>query len=238
MSDTALPESLDAIERVMKNRRATRHFSPREIDRELLVRLLEAARWAPSGYNLQPTRFIIVQDSSLKPALRRACLNQSQVEEAPAVVIFAGDHRAFEDHFENAIGLDLQAGSINDEYATLLRRVVPIMFQRGPLGFHWLWKVFVLPVARLFTPLPIVPAVHKSFWLAKQAMLCAMNFMLAAEAAGLATVPMEGFDTGRLKRCLNLPASWEPLLVVPVGYPLSSPATKTRLPLDQLTLWR
>lgn len=238
MSEAALPEPLDIIERVIKHRRATRHFASREVDRALLDRLLEAARWAPSGYNLQPTRLIVVQDRAIRPALRRACLKQAQVEEAPAVVIFAGDHRAFKDHFESTLGLDLQAGAVNADYVTLIRRIVPIMFQRGPVGFHWLWKVFVLPLARLFTPLPVLPAVHKSFWLAKQAMLSAMNFMLAAEAAGLATVPMEGFDTGRLRRCLDLPASWEPLLVVPVGYPLAEPGPKTRLPLEEITVWR
>jgi nitroreductase len=81
-------------------------------------------------------------------------------------------------------------------------------------------------------------AVHKRFWLAKQVMLCSMNFMLAAEAAGLGTVPMEGFDAARLRRSLDLPRSWEPILVVPVGYTETRPAKKTRLPLQRVILWR
>jgi len=36
--------------------------------------------------------------------------------------------------------------------------------------------------------------VHRRYWLAKQAGLSAMSFMLAATAAGLATCPMEGFS--------------------------------------------
>ena len=109
------------------------------------------------------------------------------------------------------------------------------MFKQGPLGIDWLWKATLIPLARVFVPIPQMMAVHKRFWLAKQAMLCAMNFMLAAEAAGLQTVPMEGFDTERLRRSLDLPRSWEPILVVPIGYAASGPA-KTRLPLERVML--
>jgi nitroreductase len=112
------------------------------------------------------------------------------------------------------------------------------MFKQGPLGINWLWKATLIPLARVFVPIPQMMAVHKRFWLAKQAMLCAMNFMLAAEAAGLQTVPMEGFDTERLRRSLDLPRSWEPILVVPIGYAASGPAKKTRLPLERVMLWR
>jgi nitroreductase len=62
--------------------------------------------------------------------------------------------------------------------------------------------------------------------------------MLAAEAACLGTVPMEGFDAERLRRALDLPRSWEPILVVPVGYPKTGSAKKTRLPLQRVMLWR
>lgn len=230
--------SLDGLEKLIRQRRACRHFAPTDIDRHLVERLLESAQWAPSGYNLQPTRFVVVTDREIRPALQRACLNQPQITEAPVVVIFAGDHRAYEEHFEKTLAQDLEAGAVDEKYVTLLRKVVPIMFRCGPLGFHWLWKAFLVPVVRLFTPLPLVPAVQKRFWLGKQAMLCAMNFMLAAEAAGLNSVPMEGFDTARLRRCLNLPASWEPLLVIPVGYGLTQGAIKTRRPLFQISLWR
>ncbi len=66
--------------------------------------------------------------------------------------------------------------------------------------------------------MPNLPAVNKRHWLGKQTMLCAMNFMLAAEAAGLNTLPMEGFDTARVRSALQLPSSWEPMLIVPVGH--------------------
>ena len=41
--------------------------------------VLEAARWAPSGFNLQPTQFVVVVDADLKKSLRSACMNQIQM---------------------------------------------------------------------------------------------------------------------------------------------------------------
>ena len=61
---------------------------------------------------------------------------------------------------------------------------------------------------------------HKRFWLAKQVMLCAMNLMLAAEAAGLSTLPMEGFDEGRVRKVLGIPRTQVVPVIVAVGYAL------------------
>ncbi|MFZ0709266.1 MAG: nitroreductase family protein [Terrimicrobiaceae bacterium] len=229
--------TLASFEELARKRRAIRHFLSQPLERALVERLLRTAQWAPSGYNLQSTRFVVVADPVIRSRIRRACLNQEAVGEAPVVIVFAGDHRA-SDRLEEMLGSDLASGAITVEYARFLRKIVGLMFKQGPFGINWLWKATLIPLARVFVPIPRMMAVHKRFWLAKQAALCAMNFMLAAEAAGLGTVPMEGFDAGRLRRALDLPRSWEPILVVPVGYPGPTPAKKTRLPLERVMLWR
>ena len=228
---------LAQFEALARKRRATRHFLQQPVERELIELLLRTAQWAPSGYNLQPTRFVVVTDPETRSRIRRACMNQQSIVEAPIVIVFAGDHLAF-DRLEETLNSDLAAGAITPDYANFLRKIVRLMFKQGPLGINWLWKATLIPLARLFVPIPQMMAVHKRFWLAKQVMLCSMNFMLAAEAAGLGTVPMEGFDAGRLRRSLDLPRSWEPILVVPVGYTETGPAKKTRLPLQRVILWR
>jgi nitroreductase len=241
MSESTSPGNsktmLAQFELLAQKRRATRHFLQQPLARELIERLLRTAQWAPSGYNLQPTRFVVVADPLIRSRIRRACMNQQPLEEAPIVIVFAGDHRAY-DRFEETLNSDLTAGAVTLDYANFLRKIVPLMFRQGPLGINWLWKVTLIPLARIFVPIPQMMAVHKRFWLAKQVMLCAMNFMLAAEAAGLGTVPMEGFDAGRLRRALDLPRSWEPILVVPVGYAKTGPTKKNRLPLQRVMLWR
>jgi nitroreductase len=230
---------LDEFEALARRRRATRHFAPGPIDPALVDRLLGIAQWAPSGYNLQPTRFVVVTGATLRPALRAACMDQPQIEEAPVVVVFAGDHRAYEKAFEETLATDVAAGATTPEYVALLRKFVPLAFARGPLGLGWLWKTTLLPLVRLVRPVPALPAVQKRVWLAKQVSLAVMNFLLAAEAAGLHTLPMEGFDTARVRRALRLPDSWEPLIVVPLGRARPGPPPKkSRLPLERVLLRR
>ena len=59
---------LDAI----KNRRSVRAYKPEPIPRDVLSTIIEAGNQAPSGGNLQPWRFVVVEDSEFKRKLRQA----------------------------------------------------------------------------------------------------------------------------------------------------------------------
>jgi nitroreductase len=213
-------------------RRSARHFHPDPIAPELLETLLEAARWAPSGFNLQPTNFVVVTDPEVKAKLHPVCCKQSQVLEAGATVVFTGDRCVVESQFEQILRQDRQAGAIIEAYEKLLRRAVPLLFKRGPLRIGVLWKAVVEAVLKPFMPLASVQAVHMNYWLAKQVSLSAMTFMLAAQSAGLATCAMEGFGERAVRKTLGIPASQHVVLIVAVGYADNSSRIKTRLPLD------
>ena len=68
-------------------RRATPSFDGTPIPPEDLRIILEAGLTAPSGYNIQPWRFIVVQGEEQKKRLRAASFNQAKVEEASAVIV-------------------------------------------------------------------------------------------------------------------------------------------------------
>lgn len=225
--------NLDQFETLARARRATRHFRPDPLPEGMLDRLIGITRWAPSGYNLQPTNFVLVTDAALRAKLRPACMDQPQITEAPAVVVFTGDRRVVPSNFEEMLRLEREAGSITPQYEALLRRVVPLAFGHGPLGLGWLWKATLVPLVRLVKPIPSLPAVHKRFWVTKQVMLSAMTFMHAATAAGLATLPMEGFDEGKVRKVLGIPRSHVVPVIIPVGYPVQQDLKKTRLPVER-----
>jgi nitroreductase len=231
-SKTSGAADLQAFERLAWSRRSVRNFLPDPVPEDLLVRLLEAARWAPSGYNLQPTHMVVVADPSLKPDLCRACMGQRQILEAPVTVVFTGDRDAAERNLEPMIAAERAVGALDDGYERVLRKYVQLGFGRGPLGLGWLWKAVLAPLAALGAPVPSIPAIHKRYWLAKQVSLSVMVFMLAAHAAGLATVPMEGFDEGRVRKLLGIPRRHIVPIVVPVGYARDVGLKKSRLPLD------
>ena len=47
---------------LIRSRRSIRRFSERVVSRDDLMRLLEAAGWAPSNHNRQPWKFVILED--------------------------------------------------------------------------------------------------------------------------------------------------------------------------------
>lgn len=234
MTGISSESPLDSFEKLVRARRAVRHFRPDPIEDGLIERIIDIARWAPSGYNLQPTHFTIVRDPALRARLRPACMDQAQITEAPAVIVLTGDRQVVPHQFADVLDADRVMGAISPEYEALLRSIVPLAFGHGPLGLGWLWKASLIPLVRLLRPIPSLPAVHKRFWVTKQVMLAAMNLMLAATAAGLATLPMEGFDEGRVRRVLRIPQTHVIPVIVAVGHADDRKQVKSRLPLERV----
>ncbi len=54
---------------LVRARRSVRRYLPQAVDRGLIRTCLEAARLAPSAHNVQPWRFLVVDDPSLKDEL-------------------------------------------------------------------------------------------------------------------------------------------------------------------------
>ena len=50
---------------VILKRRSIREFESKAVPREALATILEAGRWAPSGLNNQPWRFVIIEDEQM-----------------------------------------------------------------------------------------------------------------------------------------------------------------------------
>ena len=75
------------LSQAIRERRATPSFDGAPIPPEDLRKILEAGLSAPSGYNIQPWRFIVVRSEEQKKRLRAAAYNQGKVEEASAVIV-------------------------------------------------------------------------------------------------------------------------------------------------------
>lgn len=58
-------QTVDYIIENMKTRRSTRSYNAKPVERELIDRILEAARYAPSALNKQPWEFVVITDAAL-----------------------------------------------------------------------------------------------------------------------------------------------------------------------------
>jgi nitroreductase len=107
---------------VLDSRRSVRAFEPREVEEELLRRILRGVRAAPSAGNLQAFRVVVVRDVGRRRELARASLDQQFVAQAPLVLAFFQDqHRSATKYGSRGKGLySLQDATIACAYAQLV----------------------------------------------------------------------------------------------------------------------
>jgi nitroreductase len=85
---TTIMTAKDAI----KTRRSVKHFDPahRMTDDEI-AQLIELAKLAPSSFNMQNYRFVLVRDPELRKQIRAVAWDQTQVTDASLLVILCAD---------------------------------------------------------------------------------------------------------------------------------------------------
>ncbi|UCE28078.1 MAG: nitroreductase family protein [Candidatus Coatesbacteria bacterium] len=76
---------MDVLEAIL-GRRSIRRFLDEPLEEGQIEKLLEAARWAPSGGNMQPWRFVVVANGDVKKQLAADSYGQRFVAEAPVVI--------------------------------------------------------------------------------------------------------------------------------------------------------
>lgn len=181
---------LKPITQVLLDRRATKSFKPDDVvPDEYLDAILSFGAQAPSGYNLQPWRFIVVRDEENRRRLKRAAMNQAKVAEAPVVIIAVGVKSDLEQRADQVLreGARRGAGKFEDVDGA----------KRGAMKF-----------------LSTIPL---DVWLNRHTMIAVTTMMLVAESYGFDTAPMEGFDPAAVKREFGVPEEDEVVALLAIG---------------------
>ena len=226
---------------LITSRRSVRAFAPTPIPDELLRVVLESAHSAPSGFNLQPWHFLLVTDVELKEALCTVAMQQRQVREAPAVLVFLANLDSWKSDYDQVLAQGVATGVIDQARANRYKNLVRLYFRMGPFGVFGFLKRLALPFLRLRHPFPAPLGSREDVrhYVCAQTMLAAQNAMLAAKSVGLETCPMEGFDEHRLKLLLSIPKNFAVPLIMPLGFkhPQSAPERTYRAPLTTRVHW-
>ena len=178
------------LSEVIEQRRATPSFDGTPIPDDDLKTILAAGLKMPSGYNLQPWRFVVVRTPEQRRRLRGASFNQAKVEEASVVIVACGDKDGWRSDMEEMIRMGREAG-MTENYAEQARVNIPAY-----LGNH-----------------PNLTA-----WLNRHVMLAFSGMMLMAEALGYDTAPMEGYEADKVCDALSLPISYEVVSLLGIGH--------------------
>jgi len=116
---------------VIRQRRSVRVYNNDPIPEESLLRVLEAARLAPSGKNLQPWKFVVVQDGSLKKKLAIASNDQEFIADAPLIIVACG----FPDECYRAMGRYMKSWPVD---VTIALEHMILQAQEEGLGTCWI----------------------------------------------------------------------------------------------------
>ena len=178
------------LSQILQDRRATPSFDGSPIPDADLQKMLLAGTQAPSAYNLQPWRFIVVRNDDSKRRLRGACFNQAKVEEASVVIVACGDADGWRNgDLDEMLRLG-RIGGMSESYAEQAKATIPNYLSNHP---------------------------NLPMWLNRQVMFAFTHIMLMAESLGYDTAPMEGFEEQKVKEFLKLPLSYTVVALLAVG---------------------
>ncbi len=159
---------------------------------ETLKAILHLATLAPSGYNLQPWRFVVVRSARNRERLKSCAYGQPKVAEAPVVVIVLGYQTPQKGDLDVMVDQQERLGAISNQVGHAMR----VNARR----------------ARENDPAP-------ALWATRSAMLAASTLMIAAESLGVASAPMEGFEAEKLRQEFGVPDDHAVCCLIALGYP-------------------
>lgn len=205
MSSTTQIKPLD-VPSAITQRRSIKTFKSDPISPELLNKLLELTVAAPSSFNVQSWRIVLIQDEAQKVALSEAAWKQKQIIQAPVTFVFAADASAGEKDLTPILEQGLVTGAWNEKIVAYFRDAVP-QFQQT-LGEK------------------------RREYAIKDAIIAATHLVLAAESFGLSTCFMNGWVEDQVKAVIGAADDQDIAIavVVPVGYPAEPRLNPGRLP--------
>ena len=71
---------------VIKKRKSVRKYKTDPIPEDVLNRILDAGRMAPSAKNIQPWHFVVIREPEMKKKVAEACRNQFFIADAGAII--------------------------------------------------------------------------------------------------------------------------------------------------------
>ena len=199
---------MDTLETI-KHRISANHFDTTKTLSEAEIKeLISYAIEAPSSYNIQHWRFVAVTKPEEKARLKAVAYNQAKVADAAVTFIVLGDLQAYEKLPQIYQPL-VDARALPQTTADHVVGVAMGIYQGNP-------------------------QMQRDEAL-RSGGLVAMTLMLAAEARGLVSGPMIGFDPKGVKREFGISDRYVPVMLIAVGYaaPGNHPR-KPRLSVDEV----
>ena len=210
---------------MLQHRRAVRSYSKTDrIDSEKVKECLQLAQLAPTSSNLQLREAYHITNPKVIAQIGEACFSQRSATTAQEIVVFITRQDLYKQRAKAVFDFNLEEIQNNapkdripartKKLQDYYQKLIPFLYSRcfGILGCFRKGvsriKGFSKPTLREVYESDMQTVVHKS------CALVAQTFMLAMSEQNYDTCPLEGFDSQRIKKILNLPQGAEVSLVV------------------------
>ena len=198
------------VEDVVLTRRAIRRFAERPVPDNVLLKLFSLAQRAPSDWNFQPWRWLVLRRAPERDRLHPLAYGRIEVRAAPVVVLALANTREWERAPEH-LRQQVSAGRLTEEeYESQLQRT--------------------------FTYFQDRPDRAREFAVANT-MLAVMTLTLLAQAEGLGVGFVGTFDEPGIRREYQIPEEWAVATMITLGYPAEDPPRSMRKPLGDVLHW-
>ena len=217
------------LEEVLNFRRSVRRYiTDKDLDTEKVRHCIELATLAPNSSNMQLWEFHHITDRDLINKMAHASLAQPAVSTANQLVVFVTRQDLHRRRSKQVI--EFERGNI-DRNSPEERKVqrfkgrevyynymIPFLYARF-FGLLGLFRKLLTVTVSLFRPMfTNSTEAEQRAVLHKTCALAAQTFMIAMANEGYDTCPLEGFDSRRVKKLLNLPAAAEINMIISCGY--------------------
>ncbi len=207
------------FEKVIDTRRSIRVFTDDEIPDSIIKKSLENSLKAPTSSNLQTWEIYWIKSLDIKSKVVEVCLSQPAAKTAKELFVFVSRPDLWKRN--NEMMLDYLKEKKDPPLSVLkyYNKITKIAYTQGFLNIFGFLKKLYVTIAGLFIVIPREPTSFSDMkvWSQKTTALACQNFMLSMRAYGFDSCPMEGFDSFRLKKILNLPKKAQICMVIGTG---------------------
>ncbi|WP_414859276.1 nitroreductase family protein [Paenibacillus haidiansis] len=200
---------------VIHNRRTIKKYDPEvKISREEMSQILKEATLAPSSFNLQPWRFVVIESQEAKEKLvELAPFNSTQIYTSSAVIAVFGDLQ-FADRADEIYGKAVELGHMPQEMKEKILSTVVPLFDRFSVQ-------------------------EKRESIMVDSGLVSMQLLLTAYAHGYATNPMAGFNKEKIAEAFELDAArYIPIIIISIGKAAAEGRPPVRFPIHEIAQWK
>jgi F420 biosynthesis protein FbiB-like protein len=195
------------LETVIRGRRSVRHFREGSVPRELILRAIEAAGWAPSPHGTQSWRFSIVES-----AARREALADAMAKTWREQLALDGQDAAL---------VELRLGKSRERMLSASLLIIPSLYLGDADDYPDPERQ---EAERLMAVQSIGAAIQNLL----------LSLYASGLDAGWMCAPL--FCPEVVRESLGMPEGPIPQAMIPVGYALKEPVRRPRRPADELIL--